>query len=67
MTSNLNLAEAPGNVLCSRKDTRLRRDSVVNVSQLITLDKTVLTERVSSLSSAIVRQVEAGLRLVLAL
>lgn len=67
ITSNLNLADAPGNVSCRRKDTRLPRDSVVNLSQLITLDKGLLTERVSSLNPTIIRQVEAGLRLVLAL
>jgi mRNA interferase MazF len=37
-TSNLNLAAAPGNVLCKKKQTRLSRDSVVNVSQLYTLE-----------------------------
>lgn len=67
ITSNLSLAAAPGNVLCVRKDTRLSRDSVVNVSQMITLDKDLLTDRVASLKPRIVRQVEDGLRLVLAL
>jgi mRNA interferase MazF len=67
ITSNLALASAPGNVLCSRKETRLSRDSVVNVSQIITLDKDLLSDRVSSLRPRLLRQVEAGLRLVLAL
>lgn len=67
ITSNLALAAAPGNVLCSRKQTRLPRDSVVNVSQLITLDKGLLTDRVSTLNRRLLSQIEAGLRLVLSL
>lgn len=67
ITSNVALAAAPGNVLCSRKETRLARDSVINVSQIVTLDKNLLTDRVSTLLPRRLRQVEAGLRLVLAL
>lgn len=67
ITSNVKLAAAPGNVLCSRKETRLSRVSVVNVSQIITLDKSLLTNRVSVLRTRLFRQVEDGLRLVLAL
>ncbi|TGK22050.1 type II toxin-antitoxin system PemK/MazF family toxin, partial [Leptospira stimsonii] len=39
ITSNLNLSEAPGNVLISKKESNLSKDSVVNVSQIVTLDK----------------------------
>ena len=39
LTTNLNIATAPGNVLLSRKDTNLSKDSVVNVSQIVTLDR----------------------------
>ncbi len=67
LTSNLRLAEAPGNVLLRDKDTGLPKDSVANVSQLVTLDRTQLTERVASLPSAKLRQVESGVRLVLGL
>lgn len=67
ITSNLRLAAAPGNVLCRASETTLPRDSVVNVSQLITIDKSLLTEQVSTLPPRKLRQVEAGLRLVLAL
>jgi mRNA interferase MazF len=67
ITSNLRLAEAPGNVRCRRSETRLPSDSVVNVSQLITVDKSLLTERVAVLPTGIFRQVEDGLRLVLSL
>ena len=67
ITSNLKLAAAPGNVSCGRRETALSRTSVVNVSQVLTVDKRLLTERVSVLTPRLLRQVEAGLRLVLAL
>lgn len=67
LTTNLRLAEAPGNVLVTKEDTTLPRDSVANVSQVITLDKTFLMERVSRVSDRIVMSVEDGLRTVLAL
>jgi len=66
-TSNLNLAAASGNVLCRKKETRLLRDSVANVSQIATVDKSSLTDRVSALPPQLFRQVEAGLRLALGL
>jgi mRNA interferase MazF len=65
VTSNLKLARAPGNVLCSRKQTKLSRDSVVNVSQILNLDKNLLTDRVSMLPAQVLRQIDEGLRLVL--
>ncbi len=67
MTTNARLAAAPGNVLCARKDTGLSRPSLVNVSQVLTVDKRLLTDRVGVLPSRLLRQVEDGLRLVLAL
>jgi mRNA interferase MazF len=67
VTSNLRLAGAPGNVRLSRKVSRLPRDSVVNVSQLVTVDKSLLTARVGRLSAATLQSVESGVRLVLAL
>ncbi len=67
ITSNMRLAAAPGNVRISRRSSRLPNDSVVNVSQLITLDKSLLTEKVSRLPVKSLREVEAGIKLVLAL
>lgn len=67
LTSNLRLAQAPGNVLLPKEHTGLQRDSVLNVSQLITLDKALLTERIGKLRPKHLRELEAGLRLVLAL
>ncbi len=66
-TSNLRLADAPGNVLCRRQDTALREDSVANISQLMALDKTWLDWRVAKLPPQLLHQVEEGLRLLLGL
>ena len=67
MTSNMRLAEAPGNVRVTPRASGLPQESVVNVSQLITLDKERLTEKVGRLPAESLRDVEAGIRLVLAL
>jgi mRNA interferase MazF len=67
LTSNMQLANAPGNVRVTRRATGLLQESVVNVSQLITLDKQRLTEKVGRLPAESLRDVEAGIRLVLAL
>ncbi len=67
LTTNLRLAAAPGNVLVTADDTSLPKDSVVNVSQIITVDKTFLTERVRQLEDRVMLLVEDGVRTVLAL
>jgi len=67
LTSNAQLAEAPGNVLLSRKATSLPKKSVANVSQLVTLDKAFLKEKVRRLAKRELAEVEKGIRLVLAL
>jgi len=65
LSSNLKLAQAPGNVLLPRKATGLAKDSVANVSQVITVDKSFLTEQVGTLPAYLLGQVEDGLRLVM--
>ena len=67
LTTNLRLAGAPGNVVVTTDQTGLPQDSIVNVSQIITLDKSFLTERVSQVDDRTMLLVEDGLRLVLAL
>lgn len=67
ITSNERLAAAPGNVRVGGRGTGVRSGSVVNVSQLVTLDKSVLTQRIGRLSSQTVSELESGLRLVLSL
>src|SRR5687768_13470205 len=65
LTSNLKWADAPGNVLLAAKNTALPRDSVANVSQIVTLDKKLLTERVGKLPAAKVELVLSGIDVVL--
>lgn len=67
VTSNLRLADAPGNVLLEKKHSRLPKDSVINVSQLITIDKAFLSEKISTLSAQHLNAVNEGLRLILGL
>jgi mRNA interferase MazF len=66
ITSNLSLADAPGNVRISKSESGLPKPSVINVSQVITLDRALLTDRVKTLPQSVVGEVNEGLRLVLA-
>jgi mRNA interferase MazF len=61
----LDLAKAPGNVLLEKNDTSLPKSSVVNISQIITLDKSFLTECIGTLNKRLLEKVENGIRLVL--
>lgn len=65
LTSNLQWADAPGNVLLPAQITGLPKDSVANVSQVIALDRAVLTERVGKLSRAKLELLLAGIDVVL--
>ena len=67
VSSNLRLAEAPGNVLLNEDESKLPKDSVINVSQILAVDKSFLTEQVSVLRADVMASVDAGLRLVLGL
>ncbi len=67
ITSHLRLADAPGNVRIPAKGTGLSKPSVVNVSQIITVDKTFLTERVGRVAPRLLSEVDDGIRLVLEL
>ena len=67
LTGNLQLAGAPGDILLPASASGLPRDSVVNVSQLMTLDRSYLTERACALPSRLRTSLDAGLRLVLEL
>ena len=67
ITSNLELGDAPGNVVVPARSTGLPRDSVVNVSQLLTLDRRCLTERAGALPPRLLGAVDEGLRTVLQL
>ena len=67
VTSNLRLADAPGNVFLDRRETGLPRDSVVNVSQVLTLNKSFATEQVGTTPAQTMTAIDAGLRLVMGL
>jgi len=67
ITSNLRLAAAPGNIALAAGSAGLDRDSVINVSQVVTLDKSDLSTRLGTLDGLKMEQVDAGLRLALAL
>lgn len=65
LTSNLKWASAPGNVLLASKVTSLEKDSVANVSQILTVDRDLLTECVGRVSGARVQLIPAGIDVVL--
>lgn len=65
LTSNLRWAGAPGNARLTARATGLPRDSIANVSQIVTIDKATLTERVGRLSRPKVDLVLAGIDVVL--
>jgi mRNA interferase MazF len=67
VSSNLRLLDAPGNVLLSAKSVGLPRDSVANVTQLVTVDKDYLTEKVGRVPPKTLSRVEDGVRLALEL
>lgn len=65
LTSNLRLVDAPGNVLVPKRLSGLSKDSIANVSQVVTVDRDVLTERAGKLTGPVLRAIDSGLRLVL--
>ena len=67
LTRTVELASAPGNVLCRPRDTGLPKASVVNVSQVTVADKRRLLEKAGTLPGRLMKQVDDGMRLVLGL
>ena len=67
LTSNLRLAAAPGNIRLDRNETGLPRDSVLNLSRVLTVDKSFLTERAGILPVRDMAAMDAGLKLVMGL
>jgi mRNA interferase MazF len=65
ITSNLRWAAAPGNVMLPAERTRLPKDSVANVSQIVAVDRSVLSERVGRLADADIALILSGIDLVL--
>jgi mRNA interferase MazF len=65
ITSNLDRAKSPGNVRISKRESKLRVDSVINVSQIFTLSKIDLLEKISAISAKRVREILDGVALLL--
>lgn len=65
ITSNQTLANMPGNVFLPKKQSKLNKDSVVNVTQLTTIDKDHSVKKISDISTVLFSKVQDGLRLVL--
>ena len=65
LTSDARYGEMPGNVQLSKEQSGLERDSIVNVTQVTTIDRSWLESRVGKLRKSVMDQVEYGLRLVL--
>lgn len=65
LTSNLRWAEAPGNVLLSARATTLPKDSVANVSQLVTLDRGTLQEHIVKLPPRRIEAILSGIDVLL--
>lgn len=64
LTSNLRRTASPGNVLLEKGEANLPKQSVVNVTQMLTVDKEMLVEWIGRLSDQRVQQILEGLRLV---
>ncbi len=65
LTTNLDLADAPGNVYLEKENSGLSKDGVINISQISTIDKRRLTEKVCVLSLSIITEVIYGIKLIL--
>ena len=65
LTTNLKRANAPGNILLKKGEGNLKKDSVVNISQIITADKSDLVEKIGSLSPSKVKQIIDGVKLLI--
>ncbi len=65
LTSNLKLASAPGNVLLKKGEANLSKASVVNISQVLTVEKSDLTEKIGQLSKTRVEEIVLGFQLLL--
>lgn len=64
LTSNLKRANAPGNVLLKKGEGNLPKDSVVNITQIITVNKSDLVEKIGTLPSSKIRQIFEGIKLL---
>lgn len=64
LTSNLKRAQAPGNVTLNKGEANLEKESVVNISQVVTVNKSDLSEKIGSLSSGKIKEIINGIKLL---
>jgi mRNA interferase MazF len=64
ITSNTNLAAAPGNILLEKSESGLDKTSVINICQIITIDKSYFTEMVSMLSQPMIHKISNSLKII---
>ena len=67
ISTNLLLADAPGNILLKKEESGLPKDGVINVSQISTIDKQRLTKKIGIISRASVEKIDVGIKLILGL
>ncbi|MBT3245122.1 MAG: type II toxin-antitoxin system PemK/MazF family toxin [Bacteroidetes bacterium] len=67
ITSNTRLSEVPGNIVLTSEESNLPKESVINVSQIVTINKSWLENKVCSISQTLMEEVEYGLGLILGL
>jgi mRNA interferase MazF len=65
LTSNIERAKAPGNVLLRKGEANLPKESVVNITQIVTVDKSDLVEKIGSLPFGKINQIVEGIQLLL--
>ena len=65
LTTNLLYADVPGNVLITKSESKLKRDSVITMSQLEVIDRKRLVERITKVSNEAMEKVESGLEFIL--
>jgi mRNA interferase MazF len=65
LTSNLKRARAPGNVFLQKGEGNIKKDSVVNISQIITVDKSDLVEKIGSIPPSKIREIIEGVRFLI--
>ena len=65
LTSNLKWAKSPGNVFIKKGEGNIPKDSVVNISQIETIDKSLLIEKIGTLSSLRIKQIIEGIQLLI--
>jgi mRNA interferase MazF len=65
LTTNLLLAEAPGNILITGKESKLKKDSVMIISQIEVIDRRRLIEKITAVDGAIINKIEENIMFVL--